>query len=128
MWIVCAAVLVLFGLLAATSSADAIRQRLTEQHVSADNIEAFMQLLRITGVISLVVGLAVGLLAGPVRRGDERFRRALVALSAVFALIQIAAVLFALSPPVLLVVPILLIGAGILVYRPGSRDWFTHAE
>ena len=124
-WIVCAAVLVLFGLLAATASADAIRERLTDQHVSPDNIDAFMQLLRVSGIISLIVGLAIGLLAGPVRAGDERFRRALVALSAVFALIQIGAVIMGLSPGILLIVPILLLVAAMLAYRPASNDWFA---
>ena len=125
LWLVAAFVLILFGLLAATTSADHIREQLAQNSdpAKADSIEL---LLRGIGVGSLVVGVVVGLLAGPVRNGDPRFRRALVTLSGVFALLAMATVLLGLTPGVLLIVPILLVVAGVLVYRASARDWFVH--
>lgn len=127
-WIACAAILVFFGLLAVTASGDAIREQLADNQHSvgkADNADAFLRLLRGSGAFSLIVGVAVGLLAAPVRSGDDRFRRAMVALSASFGLLQIAGVILGVSPGILLLVPVLLMAAGILVYRPSSNDWFV---
>lgn len=123
-WIVCAAILVFFGLLAVTTSADAIREQLAENG-KADNADSFLRLLRGSGILSVIVGVAIGLLAAPVRSGDDRFRRAIVALSASFGLLQIAGVILGVSPGILLLVPVLLMTAGILVYRQSSNDWFV---
>ncbi|KAA0022358.1 hypothetical protein [Antrihabitans cavernicola] len=124
LWLAASVILVLFGLLALTSSGDAIRQQLVDNGVKPDNTDSFLVLLRGVGVGSLIVGIVTGLLSGPVRSGDPRFRRALVTLSGVFALLQIAAVLLGLSPAFLLIVPLLLVSAGILVFRQSSALWF----
>lgn len=124
LWLAASVILVLFGLLALTSSGDAIRDRLIDGGTDPGNVDSFLMLLRGTGIGSVIVGIAFGLLAGPVRAGDARFRRALVALSGVFALLQIGFVLVGLSPGILLLVPILIVGAGVLVYRASSAAWF----
>lgn len=126
LWLVAAVLLVLFGLLAVTTSSDEIRRQFVENGNDPASVDSFVLLLRGIGVGSLVVGIVVGLLAGPVRTGDPRFRRALVTLSGVFALLSMATVLLGLTPGVLLIVPILLVIAAVLVYRPGARDWFVH--
>ncbi|TSD99559.1 hypothetical protein FOS14_12385 [Skermania sp. ID1734] len=123
-WIVAAVLLVLFGLLALTASGEAIRNNLSQSGVGVDKIGALINLLRGNGLICLLVGIAVGLLAGPVRGGDGRIRRALAALSVVFALLEVAAVVTELSPGVLLVVPILLLVAVVLAYRDSASTWF----
>lgn len=123
LWIVCAVLLILFGLLAFTASADAIREQFAED--KRDDVDAFIKLLRGIGVISLLVGGVVGFLAGPVRKGDRRFRRTLATLSVVFAFLQIFAVIVGLSPFALLLVAVGLLVAAILVYRPQADAWFA---
>ncbi|QBJ95720.1 hypothetical protein ERC79_06870 [Rhodococcus sp. ABRD24] len=119
-WVLCAALMVLFGLLAVTTSADAIRGRMP----GSSGVDTFMWLLRGTGAAWLVFGLALGFLAAPVRAGDPRLRTVTVALSGVFALAAIAAAVIGVVSPLLLAVPILLLVASVLVYREGAREWF----
>jgi len=125
LWLVAAIALFLFGILAASANGDSIRERLADLDYSTETADAFVLMLRVTGGMSVVVGLAIGFMAGPVRNGHYRFRRALVALSAIFALFQAGAVLTGISPVILLVVPVLLVAASVLVYRPGAKEWFV---
>ncbi|PTR31244.1 hypothetical protein C8K36_101271 [Rhodococcus sp. OK519] len=120
-WVLCAAVMVLLGLLAATVSVDAIRGRL------GSDADAFMWLLRGIGIGSVVFGVAIGFLAAPVRAGDRRLRAVVVVLCGVFALAAVAMVAIGVLAPVLLVVPILLSVASVLVYREGAREWFEQS-
>lgn len=117
-WVVCAAVMVLFGLLATTTSVDAIRGR------HGSDVDAFVWLLRGIGVGSVVFGVVIGFLAAPVRAGDRRLRALVVVLCGVFALAAVAVVAIGVLAPVLLVIPILLSVASVLVYREGAREWF----
>lgn len=117
-WVLCAAVMVLLGLLAATTSADAIRGRLDS------DVDSFVWLLRGIGVASVVFGVAIGFLAAPVRAGDRRLRPVIAVLCGVFALAVVAMVAIGVLAPVLLVIPVLLSVASVLVFREGARDWF----
>ncbi|MCA1006024.1 hypothetical protein LCL87_09855 [Rhodococcus hoagii] len=117
-WVLCAAVMVLFGLLAATTSADAIRGNL------GSDADAFVWLLRVIGVVSVVFGVVIGFLAAPVRAGDRRLRAVVAVLCGVFALAVVAMVVIGVLAPVLLALPVLLTVASVLVYREGARDWF----
>ncbi|MGF7119873.1 hypothetical protein AB4Z09_03180 [Rhodococcus sp. TAF43] len=117
-WVLCAAAMVLFGLLALTTSADAIRGQL-----GAD-ADTFVWLLRGVGAASLIFGLVIGFLAAPVRAGNRGLRTAVVALSSVFALATIALSAVGVIAPLLLVIPLLLLLASVLVYREGAREWF----
>ncbi|BCN45565.1 MULTISPECIES: hypothetical protein [Prescottella] len=120
-WVLCAAVMVLLGLLAATTSADAIRGRLDS------DVDSFVWLLRGIGIGSVVFGVAIGFLAAPVRAGDRRLRTVVAVLCGVFALAVVAMVAIGVVAPVLLTIPVLLTVASVLVYREGAREWFEHS-
>ncbi|NKR27197.1 hypothetical protein [Prescottella equi] len=120
-WALCAAVMVLLGLLAATTSADAIRGRLDS------DVDSFVWLLRGIGIGSVVFGVAIGFLAAPVRAGDRRLRTVVAVLCGVFALAVVAMVAIGVVAPVLLTIPVLLTVASVLVYREGAREWFEHS-
>ena len=121
-WVLCAAVLVLLGLLALTTSADAIRAQV------GSDADAFVWLLRGVGVAALLVGLVIGFLAAPVRAGRTRLRTVVVVLSALFASAVIGLTAIGVLAPVLLVLPVLLVVADILVFREGAREWFRRDE
>lgn len=120
-WVLCAAVMVLLGLLAATTSADAIRGRLDS------DVDSFVWLLRGIGIGSVVFCVAIGFLAAPVRAGDRRLRTVVAVLCGVFALAVVAMVAIGVVAPVLLTIPVLLTVASVLVYREGAREWFEHS-
>ncbi|WP_064058376.1 hypothetical protein [Prescottella equi] len=120
-WVLCAAVMVLLGLLAATTSADAIRGRLDS------DVDSFVWLLRGIGIGSVVFGVAIGFLAAPVRAGDRRLRTVVAVVCGVFALAVVAMVAIGVVAPVLLTIPVLLTVASVLVYREGAREWFEHS-
>ncbi|CAM3217142.1 Integral membrane protein [Prescottella defluvii] len=117
-WVLSAAAMVLFGLIALTTSTDAIRGQL-----GAD-ADTFVWLLRGVGAVSVIFGLAIGFLAAPVRAGSRRLRTAVVGCSSVFALVAIALSAVGVIAPALLVIPLLLLLASVLVYREGAREWF----
>lgn len=117
-WVLCAAAMVLLGLLALTTSSAALREQL------GSDADSFVALLRGVGGATLVFGLAIGFLAAPVRAGNARGRAVEVVLSSVFALAAIALTVTGVLAPVFLVIPLLLVVAGVLVFREGAREWF----
>lgn len=124
-WLAAAALLVLFGLLALTASGTAVREQLLAGGADPEGVDALVTLLRGSGGLAVAVGVGVGMLAGPVRAGHPGFRRAAVALSGVYAVIQLLSVVAGVGQ-----VPMLLAGVGlaiaaVLVYLPSCRDWFT---
>ncbi|WP_430333904.1 hypothetical protein [Rhodococcus sp. ACT016] len=121
-WVLCAAVMVLLGLLALTTSADAIREQL------GTDADAFVWLLRGIGATSVVFGVVIGFLAAPTRAGSARLRNAVVVLSSVFALVTIALAAIGVIAPVLLVIPLLLVVASVLVFREGAREWYRRGQ
>ncbi|MFD4183397.1 hypothetical protein [Rhodococcus sp. NPDC058514] len=125
LWLAGAALLVLFGLLALTSPGSAIREQLLERGASAGSVDGFIVLLRGSGAVSLLAGLGLGLMAGPTRAGDPRFRRAVVALSVVFAVLQLGLMATGLGQAPVLVVSVLALVASALVYRKSATAWFA---
>lgn len=121
LWLASAVLLIVVCMIALTLPSEQIRGSFE----TAEQGDSFLTVFRGFGVISGVVGLAVGLMSGPVRGGDRRFRRALVALSATVSLLLIfASLVFPVAPTVITVGLIL---AAVLVYRPSAREWF-HRE
>jgi biotin transporter BioY len=108
-WLAASVLLVLGGLLIATSTG---------------NIPG---LFRGMGGLFAVAGFAMGYLAGRTRQGDKRFRRATVALTLA---LMILVTLFALSTMgfLWLVIIVLLITAATLAMRPVATEWFDAAE
>ena len=118
LWVLSAAVMVLLGLLALTTSSDAIDEQL------GSDAESLVGLLRGIGAVTLLFGLAIGFLAAPMRAGNIRIRNVVVALSTVYAVAAIVLAAIGVIAPVLLVLPVLLVVAGVLVCREGARGWF----
>lgn len=126
LWLASAVLLIVVCMIALTLPADQIRASFTTGGATDEQIDSFLTVFRGLGVIFGVVGLAVGLMSGPVRGGDRRFRRALVALSgAVALLLTFSALVF---PFVLLVITVALVVAAVLVYRPSAREWFVREQ
>ncbi|AMY21863.1 hypothetical protein A3Q41_00543 [Rhodococcoides fascians] len=126
LWLASAVMLIVVCMIALTLPVEQIRASFTDGGASDEQIDSFLTVFRGLGVIFGVVGLAVGLMSGPVRGGDRRFRRALVALSGATALLlTFAALVF---PFVLLIITIALVVASVLVYRPSAREWFVREQ
>ncbi len=126
LWIASAFLLILFGLINLSSASYELREQFADQGVPTDNIDTYVTFVRVSGVALLVSGLVVGGLAGPTRLGRSLCRRVLVIYSGVFALLQIALVIAGISTALALVVPVMLISAGVSIYRGSTRSWFAH--
>lgn len=118
--------LVLLGLYALLVPHDSVRQTLRDRGIAEDVISSALQLLVVQGGISVMGGLGVGFLAAGVRRGDPRFRRAEVAVSALLVILQLGSYVLGLGGTPL--VAIALLAACILVFLPSVASWFTPVE
>jgi hypothetical protein len=126
-WLAGAVLLIVGGLFSVTISFDTVRSSAASS-VSNDQLRSFLTFYRGVGVICVLLGLAIGYLAGRTRRGDKRFRRAAVALSlASVVLLAVAALLIGLPLPALLATVLLIIGAGTIT-RPTASAWFDAQE
>jgi heme A synthase len=95
--------------------------------VTDDQVRQILTMHRGAGVVYVVVGLALALLAGRTRNGDTRFRRALVALSVLVVVLLAAAMVFfriVLEVPAVLAVIPIAIGATLFT-RPSAAAWFS---
>ncbi|MFF0817905.1 hypothetical protein ACFYVR_22475 [Rhodococcus sp. NPDC003318] len=125
LWIVCAALLVLFGLLALTASGDAVREQLLANGVAPDSVDALVSLLRGSGGLAIAVGLGTGFMAGPVRAGHPGFRRAEVALTGVYAVIQVLSTAVGVGQLPMLLTAVGMLAAAAVVFLPSARGWFV---
>lgn len=126
LWIAAAFLLILFGLINMSSASYSLREQFADQGVDPGNISTFVTFVRVFGVVLLLSGLIIGGLAGPTRMGTSMCRRILVIYSGVFSVLQIALVIAGISTVLALVVPIMLISAGVSIYRASTRSWFAH--
>lgn len=127
-WIVGAVSVLLLGLLSLTFPVTTLREQIVDGGGAASDADGLVTVLRTVGVLFVVIGAAVGFLAGPTcRRGDVRFRRALMVLSALAALFLLGSVLigFAVVPLLATVGALTFLVASLLVYRPGAAAWFA---
>lgn len=127
LWIASAFLLILFGLMNVTSASYSLREQFADQGVATGNIDTFVTFVHVSGVVLLVSGLVIGGLAGPTRMGRSVCRQILVIYSGVFSVLQIALVIAGISTVLALVVPVMLISAGVSIYRPSTRTWFVRA-
>ena len=108
-WAAAAVLLVAFGLLLA---------------FSADSLPA---LFRGMGVLFAAAGLGLGFLAGRARLGDERFRRAAIALALAIVVVLALFALYSRGPIWLLLMILTMVGA-VLMMRPPALEWFADEE
>ncbi|MDI9917276.1 hypothetical protein [Rhodococcus sp. IEGM 1379] len=126
LWIASAFLLILFGLINMSSASYSLREQFSGQGISPGNIDTYVTFVRVFGVVLLLSGLIVGGLATPTRMGRSLCRRILVIYSGVFSVLQIALVVAGISTLLALVVPVMLVGAGVSIYRDSTRSWFAH--
>jgi len=111
------------GLLAATLSFGAIRAAAAPS-VADETIHNYLRFSRGAGIGCALAGIALAVLAGRTRAGDERFRRATMALG--LATVVLVGLLEVFSPigllPLLSLLPI--IAGTLLLSRPASASWF----
>jgi hypothetical protein len=119
-----AVMLVVNGLMALTVTCDMARA-MSSDALSDEQVRNIVTFQRGVGVFSVVIGAALGFLAGRMRQGDQRFRRATIAFSVavsvlIIGLAVLAQVVFVVA--VLAVLPIV-IGA-VALTRPPVTQWF----
>lgn len=127
-WTVSAVLVVLLALLSLTVPSDDIRERLVDAGRTAGDADAVLRVLRGYGVVAVIVAAVVAFLTGPTcRRGDRRYRRALVTLSVMSGLILPGSTLvgFALVPMLAVFGGLGFLVASTLVYRPSASRWFA---
>lgn len=127
LWLAAAVALILLALLVLTAPVDQVRDALAAQGTTESDIDSYLSTVRVVGVVSAVLGLALGFLSGPMRAGHPVFRRLLVILSVVVTLLLLLVVLGLQLFQELLVVALILMAASALVYRPAAREWFARA-
>lgn len=123
-WIVAAVLLLVSGFSALTVSAGQFQDFFQVDEQQASTLVAFN---RGIGVLCVLIGLGIGYVAGKIRNGDRRFRRAGVALSAVAAILL--AGVARLVPTVVLPVALLALVVGLLlICLPKARAWYAEVE
>lgn len=126
-WLAAAVLLILGGLLALTTRFDTVRHA-ANPGVTDEQIHSFLAFYRAAGAICILLGAAIGYLAGRTRSGDKRFRRAAIALSLAGAVvIAVGAFTQVVTLPSLLAMIALIAGAGLLT-RPSAAAWFDAVE
>ena len=118
-WFAASAVLVLMGLAWLFVDIDTLRS----EQPGLQDPGGLRDLLRMFGGIALAAGVFIAYVAGRVRKGEPRFRRALVAFSIMIVLYQAATFPLAGMFALLVIVP--LAAACYLVYRPSASAWFA---
>jgi len=128
-WLVAAILLVLAGLLAVLSGADSMPGRFPGASLSQDQARSLTVFVRGVGVVLILLGLGVGYLAGRTRRGDKRFRRAVVALSyAIVLMLALFALLFGILLTPQIVAMIALLVAAVSATRDSADAWFDAVD
>ncbi|MGE2832854.1 hypothetical protein [Mycobacterium sp. SMC-4] len=119
-----AVVLIVGGLMASTAGYDAARAAIPDT-VDDDAVRTFLAVYRASGIGAVLVGGAVAFLAGRARRGDARFRHALLGL--VFAtgvvVLVLAIGIKSVHLVILLALLPLLVGAALFT-RPAAAGWY----
>lgn len=120
--IVGAVIMIVGGLMASTAAFDAERLQIA-------NADAYLAIVRGTGIGSVLVGGILAFLAGKARRGDARFHLATLALAvaAIVVVVIIAGLIGAVHLFILASLFPLLIGV-LLFVQPSARQWFQRQK
>jgi hypothetical protein len=89
--------------------------------------EAIPSLFRGMGALFAVSGLGLGFLAGRARLGDERFRRAAIALSLAAVVVLALFALYSRGPIWLIMMILTMLGAALMM-RPPALEWFAQDQ
>lgn len=120
-----AVLLMLGGLLTATTGFDTVRQNVPAS-VSDESLHSYLRFYRGVGVLFFLAAISLAALAVRTRDGDPRFRRAAMALGlSLVVLVAIVDVVFGRSF-VFALLSLLPIIAGVMVLnRPAVTDWYA---
>lgn len=119
-----AVVLIVGGLMASTVNYDAARAAFPD-NVADDTVRNYLAIYRSTGIGAVVVGGLVAFLAGRARRGDARFRLAVLGLvAAATVVMMLLALVVKVAHPVILLALLPLLVGGALFTRPAATAWY----
>lgn len=124
--VVGAVMLLVGGLLAATISFDAVRSSAATS-VSDEQLRNYLTFQRGSGAICALAGTGLAFLAGKMRRGDPRFRRATVVLALVTVVLVGLVAVFAGIHVLALLGLLPIIAGALLLTRPPAAEWFAGA-
>ncbi|KMO76850.1 MAG: hypothetical protein HZB45_19990 [Mycolicibacterium rufum] len=119
-----AVIMIVGGLLAATATYDAARAAIPSE-MSDDRVRSYLTVYRLTGIGAVLAAGALAFLAGRARRGDGRFRFALLGMAfALVAVVLLMAIGVGVAQPLILLglLPVL-VGAALMT-RPAARAWY----
>lgn len=119
-----AVIMIVGGLLAATATYDAARAAISSE-MSDDRVRSYLTVYRLTGIGAVLAAGALAFLAGRARRGDGRFRFALLGMAfALVAVVLLMAIWVGVAQPLILLglLPVL-VGAALMT-RPAARAWY----
>jgi NAD/NADP transhydrogenase beta subunit len=119
-----AVIMIVGGLLAATATYDAARAAIPSE-MSDDRVRSYLTVYRLTGIGAVLAAGALAFLAGRARRGDGRFRFALLGMAfALVAVVLLMATRVGVAQPLILLglLPVL-VGAALMT-RPAARAWY----
>lgn len=119
--------LVAGGSLAATVSFEDVRGAAAASF-SDDQVRRYVSVQRASGAFCILAGVGLGFLAGRMRSGDPRYRRAVIGLAlATVVLVSLVAVFVGIHI-VALVGLLPVIGGAAALTRPAAAAWFTGAR
>ncbi|MDZ4270919.1 MAG: hypothetical protein U1D00_35505 [Mycobacterium sp.] len=119
-----AVIMIVGGLMASTASFEAARAAINPS-VGDDQVRSYLTVYRVSGMGAVAAAGALAFLAGRARRGDARFRLAVLGMA--FAIVVVVGLLAAgvgvAQPLILLSLLPVLVGA-VLLTLPAARIWY----
>ena len=123
-----AVIMIVGGLMASTATYDSARTAIPTT-VSDDQVRNYLTIYRFTGIGAAVAAVALAFLAGRARRGDARFRLALLGLAfATFVVVGLLAIGMGVAQPVILLGLFPLLIGILLIVQPSARTWFARED
>ncbi|NLE79373.1 MAG: hypothetical protein GX610_07260 [Rhodococcus sp.] len=120
-WALAAVLLILLGLIAVTTPAAGLREQLTGYAA----LDTAVLAVRISGGLAVLAGFGIGFTLSAVREGSSRARGVATAISVAYSTIQVVLVFVGLNTVFAMTVPLLLLVASVLVFRPEGHVWFV---